>query len=93
MTYLTYAGTHFLLLQGNMQQVPIGWATLEGKPAASALFLPFICSPSTIADDGSVYKVCCDKVSLFPVPVTGYIVGIVGKIVVLIIPGVLFHDH
>ena len=50
-TYSTYAGTHFFLLQRNMQQVPIGRATLEGKPAASALSLPFLCRPSTIADD------------------------------------------
>ena len=46
--------------------------------------------PPAIADDGSVDEVCCDKVGLFPKPITEDIVG-AGES--LLVRNELFHDH
>ena len=84
---------HLILGPGNLLQVHIGWAILEGKPIPSALILEFLLSPTAIAYDGSVNKVGCEKIGLFTIPITQDIVWVIGVIVISIIQGVLLHDN
>ena len=92
-TFSTYIGKHFILCQRNLLQIHVRWAILEGEPVASALLLKILLSPPAIAYDGSVNKVCRYKVGLLAIPITEDIVGVIGKIIICIVHGVLFHDH
>ena len=92
-TSSTYVLKHLILGPWNLLQVHIGWAILEGKPIASALILEFLLSPTAIAYDGGVNKVGCEKISLFPIPITQDIVWIIRVIVISVIQGILLHDN
>ena len=92
-TSSTYIVKHFTLSQRNLLQVRVMWTILEGEPVSSAFFLKLLLSPPTITDDVGVDKVRSDKICLLAVPVTGYIVGVLGEFIILIVPGVLFHDN
>ena len=92
-TTSTYFPKHFILGLWNLLQVHISWAILKGKPVPGALIQELLLSPTTIAYDGSVNKVGCEKIGLFTIPITQDIVWVIRVIVVSVIQGVLSHDN
>ena len=92
-TTSTYFPKHFILGLWNLLQVHISWAILKGKPVPGALIQELLLSPTTIAYDGSVNKVGCEKIGLFTIPITQDIVWVIRVIVISVIQGILLHDN